>query len=377
MRRLSLLVVAAVSVLSACGEGAASTSTSTPRRDDAGAEVIDAGSDFDAGVVTLDAGVEPQEDAGLTEFDAGVMEQDAGSMPQDAGQPQDAGTMVDAGAPWPDPGTMTAGARLYTSDGTSFTIDRVDAALAHALAGQTTRHVIFYVHGRACGGGGEPTKSLGEAIPELEADYSARVVMFTWPGSSNGCPLGFPEQEARDSGAALRHTIHKLAAKLGAQPVPGLTLTLITHSLGNIVLEEALATATSPWPPGLFGTVMLNSSATAASGHQPWLSRLSFSPNVYVSVNSGDSVLGAAGVGRSTRLGKSIDNVTLAANTKYLDVSAANVNHAYYLHGGMKGAGMRSFYDAVMRGRAWTPVTAFLTRTESRNGTVVYVLNGT
>lgn len=364
MRHLFLLVVPAISFFWACGDGVASTFT--PPRAEA-----------DAGGAPQDSGISEH---GAMEDDAGGDVPDSGSIVADAGMP-DAGEMgVDAGVaepPWPDPGTMTAGARLYASDGTSFSIDQVDAALAHALAGQPTRHVIFYVHGRACGGGGEPAKSLGEAVPQLEVDYSARVVMFTWPGSSNGCPLGFPEQEARDSGAALRHTIHKLAAKLGAQPVPGLTLTLVTHSLGNIVLEQALATATTPWPPALFGTVMLNSSATAASGHQTWLSRVGFSTNVYVSVNSGDSVLSAAGVGRSTRLGKSIDNVTLAANAKYLDVSAANVNHAYYLHGGMKGAGMRAFYDAVMRGQPWTPVAALLTRTESRNGTVVYVLKGT
>lgn len=365
------VVLTLLTVASSCGEGAASVfpqppaqpaDGSVPGGDDAGvSESSDSGAaiDVDAGLV---------EDAGLvTATDAGL---DAG--PADAGPP-----LPDAGAAWPDPGPMTSAARLYTSDGTSFTIDQVHAALSHALVGQSTRHVIFYVHGRACGGGGEPTKSLGGAIPELQADYSARVVMFSWPGSSSGCPLGFPETEARSSGPALRHTLHKLAAQLGAQPVAGLTLTLITHSLGNIVLEEALGGTTSPWPPALFRTVVLNSSATAASGHQPWLSRLSFSSNVYVSVNSADSVLGAAGVGRPTRLGKSIDNVTLAVNAKYVDFSAADVNHAYYLHGGMKGAGMRSFYDAVLGGRAWTPVTGFLTRTESRNGTVVYVFNGT
>lgn len=368
MRGSLLLVVSVVSALVACGQDLATTFT-PPRMD------LDSGRDVDGGTTVVDAGSDvvdagTAQDSGFAAADAGLMV-DAGVLPRDAGV-----TVIDAGAPWPDPGTLTANARLVTADGTNFLIDQVDAALAHALAGRATRHVIFYVHGRACGGGGEPMKSLGEAIPELETDYSARVVMFTWPGSSSGCPLGFPEQEARNSGAALRHTIHKLAAKLGVQPVPGLTLTLITHSLGNIVLEEALATSTAPWPPRLFGTVVLNSSATAANGHHPWLSRLGFSANVYVSVNSGDSVLTAAGVGRSTRLGKSIDNVTLAPNAKYLDVSAANVNHAYYLHGGMKGVGMRSFYDAVMRGQPWSPVAGFLTRTESRNGTVVYVLNG-
>jgi len=306
---------------------------------------VDAGSGFDGGVVIVDAG---------------------GSG--DAGTP----------APWPDPGTMSSPARLYTADGQSFEIDRVGAAVTHTLPATGAAHLIVYLHGRSCGGGGEPTKSLGDAVPELEANYRAKVVMFSWPGSSSGCPIGFPETEARASGTAFAHTVHKLAAFLSTNPRPGLTLTLIPHSMGNLVVEEALVRGTSPWPPRLFSTVIVQSSASAATGHATWLARGGFSAATYVTVNDSDSVLTAAGVGRSTRLGKSLAGVTLTSTARYVDFSAANVNHAYYLHSGQKGVGMREFYDSVMRGQPFNFAgSSRISRVEQRNGANVYIFNGT
>jgi hypothetical protein len=143
--------------------------------------VMERPAERDAGAIPLDAGtVLESHDAGVPEPDAGEST-DAGEPADagDAGRPLDAGVRRDAGVPqgdagtsWPNPGPFTAGARLYTSDGQAFTVDRLGDALDHALTPPAPRHVIFYVHGRACGGGGEPQKSLGDAIPELKANQN-------------------------------------------------------------------------------------------------------------------------------------------------------------------------------------------------------------
>jgi hypothetical protein len=341
------------------------------------------GAATDAGTSGADAGAHSQ-DAGELGADAGVSEpQDAGSPPAatDAGAPRvDAGTTtVDGGPGWEDPGSLTSPARLITADATEFTVDRVGDALTHALAGSTTRHLIVYVHGRACGGGGEPTKSLGGALPELETDYRAKVLMFTWPGSSNGCPLGFPESEARASGTALLHALHKLAWVVHSNPATlgDVTLTFITHSMGSLVLEEGLARDPRPLPATLFSTAMVNSAGSAQAGHRSWLALAHFTPHLYVSTNDGDNVLTAAGIGRGTRLGRSVNGEPLSANASYVDFTAANVNHAYYLHSGQKGAHMRAFYDAIMQGHAYDFATSTaLTRTDARDGTFLYVFDG-
>lgn len=284
---------------------------------------------------------------------------------------------VDGGSTAVDPGSMTSPARIYAADGTAFVVDDAEKALGHVLTA-TTRHVIVYVHGRSCGGGGEPSKSLGDAIPEMESTYRGKVLMFNWPGSSSGCPLGFPETEARASGTALAHVLHKLAFGLGSNPaLAGVTMTLVTHSMGNLVLEEALTRDKSPLPGSLFATALLSSSATALAGHAAWLSHLTFASKVYVSENDGDNVLTAAGIGNGTRLGKKLGTEPLAPNAVYVDFTAANVNHAYYLHSGQKGAHMAPFYDAIMAGQPYDfSKSNAITRTESRSGTFIYVFDG-
>lgn len=327
----------------------------------------------DASVAVDAGGFEAPTDAG--EADAAV---DAGLPSVDAGP--DAGTLVtDAGMRWPNPGPFTSGARLYTADGQSFTVDRLGDALDHALTAAAPRHVILYVHGRACGGGGEPMKSLGDAIPELMADQRATVLMFSWPGSSTGCPIGFPENEARASGLAFAHVLRRLAWERSTRGATwsGVTFTLLSHSMGNLVTEEAATRNMAALPNDLFATVLFQSSASASAGHATWLARAQWSQATYVSVNDGDNVLSAAGVGRGTRMGKSVGGQPLATNAEYFDVSAANVNHAYYLHSGMKGAHMRALYDSVLKGRPFNFATAAgVTRFERRNGTFIAVMDG-
>jgi hypothetical protein len=278
-----------------------------------------------------------------------------------------------------DPGSMTSDARLYTTDGTVYLVDQVGDALTHALAGAAVDNVILYVHGRGCGGSGEPGKSLSGSMPEMEASYSARALMFNWQGSDAGCPLGFPEAEARAAGPALSHVLHELAYHKAthAAALAGVKLTLITHSMGNLVLEQAAETDTAPLPPDLFDTAIVQSSATARDGHDAWLAKVKLAPHLYVTENDGDAVLTAAGLLTGVRLGKNLTGAKLAANAAYVDFTAAGLNHAYYVPSGQKGAHMKAFYATVMNGLPYDfAASNALTSTTPRDGTFVYVFDG-
>jgi hypothetical protein len=278
-----------------------------------------------------------------------------------------------------DPGSMTSDARILIADGRSFVIDDVGAAVEQALATGGADNLIVYVHGRSCGGGGEPAKSLAGAMPALESDYQAKALMFTWPGSNTGCPIGFPETEARASGLAFAHTLRKLAFYkfTHASRFAGLSLTLVTHSMGNLVLEAAVEQDPVPLPAALFDTVILNSSATALASHAAWLANVHLAGAVYVTENAHDNVLAAAGLGRGTRLGVELGSEPLAATAIYVDFTASNVNHAYYIHSGQNGLHMRAFYDTVMNGSAFDfGAAAGIARAEPRDGTWVYTFDG-
>lgn len=93
-----------------------------------------------------------------------------------------------------------AGASLFTSDGAQYHIQNLSnevKEMAEAIekdikAGRGADNIIFYVHGR----GKEPKKSLDEVIPNLEEEYSAKVIMFHWFPSYKG-PAGYPDEEAK------------------------------------------------------------------------------------------------------------------------------------------------------------------------------------
>jgi len=130
-------------------------------------------------------------------------------------------------------------------------------------------------------------------------------------------------------------------------------------------------------PSTAFETLVINASASAARAHDGWLSRVGVSALRFVTVNNGDNVLTAAGIGRGARLGKSIDGVTLARDFDYVDLDANNGNHAYYVVGGQSGAGMRAFYQRVMNGLPFEFVgAAGVGSNASRDGARVHVFNG-
>ncbi|MBL8684617.1 MAG: alpha/beta hydrolase [Myxococcales bacterium] len=346
--------------LGACGGGASPATDATP------ADVAEdrAIAPREDSAVMLDDRSEPALDATAT-TDAPSATTDAGST----GTP----VVIDARA-------IPAAAALYTVDRRMWSIRDVGRAIESVLSGASRPdNVILYVHGRACGGG-EPEKSLTGAMPELARDYSSAPIMLFWPGSDDSCPLGFPEARARESGPALAVVVGDLYNYRLANParVAGVRFTLVTHSMGSIVLEAATAVrGFETVPPSAFETVVINASASAASGHNAWLARVGLSRHRYVTVNNGDNVLTAAGIGRATRLGKSITSVPLAAGVDYTDFDANNVNHAYYLVSGQSGAGMRAFYERVMNGMEFDFVGApGVGSSSARDGAGVHVFNG-
>lgn len=286
----------------------------------------------------------------------------------------------DASSTAPNVPVLPFPSRLFLLPDRELPVSDLGRAIDTRLAEQPGAvSVIVLVHGRSCGGGGEPQKSLDEAVPELEKTMSAAVVLFHWPGSDEGCPLGFPEARARAAGPALAYLTQVLSAYrakagngLGARKV-----VLLAHSMGNLVLEAAVGSP-SALPPAVFDTVLVGSSATAASGHATWLSRAGIGKATYVSVNGNDNVLLAAGTGRGTRLGRSIGQEPLAPGVLYADFGGANVDHAIYLPSGQKGEGMRGFYRTILRGEPFVVQGARgVLRTEARSGATIAFFDGT
>lgn len=340
----------------------------------------------------------PVEDGAISPSDARSADDATRSNPDAEAPDSDGSTLEDGGISQPDGATpddasMTATpvvidarnippeAALFTLDRTRFGVREIGRAIDRALsASPRPDNVIVYVHGRACGGGGEPDKSLGGAMPELARDYTSAPIMLFWPGSDDSCPLGFPEERARASGPALAAVLGDLYNYRVANraSLAGVRFTLLTHSMGSLLLEAASGVGGfSSIPASALETVVINAGASAASAHNAWLARVGVSAHRFVTVNQGDNVLTAAGIGRGTRLGKSVASASLAAAWDYVDFGANDVNHAYYVASGQNGAGMIAFYQRVMNGLSVDFTTApGIDANSTRDGAGVHVFNG-
>lgn len=249
-------------------------------------------------------------------------------------------------------------------DGKEYSIAESDAALQAAFAstGGAADNLIVYVHGR----GKEPRKSVRKINSHVEREYSASVLMFHWCPSWSG-PLGWPEDEARAAADELAFFIDALNGFVANNPAhKAVPKTLLSHSMGALVLEAYFSKyydASKPWG---FATTVLSAPATAADSHARWLGRVGRGHRVYSTVNHDDGILSkAAKRTGSARLGQKLETLTgkpipLAAGVSYVDVTKERVGgrsgHQYFFDGPKHHqAGSRSvkaFFQSVLNGKA-------------------------
>ena len=218
------------------------------------------------------------------------------------------------------------GSREYAAS----TVGDACAKIWSQVAAQSRKSVIVYVHGRAAGFGGdrEPQESFvkDKVIAEFETDHNAAVVMLHWPHSA--FLLGFPEVDARAAGPLLAKLLRNIEGKRPATMV-GIPVVVVTHSMGGIVLEEAVLGDFAAFD-AVNNVVTSASAAKLKSSHQ-WLGRIK--PKVYVTRNEHDSTLNSVkSHGPFIGLGKAQTLVTsgLADGVFYLDVTNQEVSHPYF-----------------------------------------------
>ena len=235
----------------------------------------------------------------------------------------------------------------------SDTTSLLEDALRDIHKGSQFDNFILYVHGR----GKHPDKAFRQRLlTDLEKDYSAKVLMFHWP-SWDG-PLGFPEQAARDSAEAFVAVLKTIKAfkESHADLIQGVRFTLLTQSMGSLVLEESVLRLQGDSLGKLFDTLVICASASSTKDHAAWVSQLDLSDDVYILINRNDPILGPAGLReRGRRLGKGLKSrgksVPTADRAVYLDVTKATLFHRYYLHRRLKQSpALNRFFDQVLNG---------------------------
>jgi len=230
----------------------------------------------------------------------------------------------------------------------------LDTAIKDIQRDNELDNFILFVHGR----GKHPEKAYKKSlISDLESNYSAKVIMFHWP-SWEGL-LAFPEANARKSAEDFWLVLEQL--KKYQQDNPEITsstkFTLLTHSMGSIVLEESMLNHSEQFE-GIFSTVVISSSASSGNDHATWVSKIDMSDNIYITINRDDPMLGKAGVRKNgRRLGKGLANrsgdlFSLAQNAIYVDLTASGLGHRYYIHRDQKNRPVAmAFFNETLNGK--------------------------
>lgn len=234
----------------------------------------------------------------------------------------------------------------YANDGLStYPMTQIDEALKFYFSKkQADQPLLLYVHGRALGDTNigdydhEPNESKTDVYPAL-SNRTKTVLMLHWPHRQ--VANEFPEADARFAANALVCVIQRLNSDtFNANKFPGFRA-LITHSMGALVLEEALKTH-AEINLSEFDVVAIFAAASRASDASLWLPKIT-AKNRYVFINIHDVVLRAASNKiNATLLGMCdvdcfIKNQPVQ-NITYLDISNVaglplNARHNYFVRG--------------------------------------------
>ncbi len=227
----------------------------------------------------------------------------------------------------------------------TYPIAKVDDALNFYFSKKEKKQpLLLYVHGRALKDtkigdyDREPEESKTDNYPSLSKNTKT-VLMLHWPHRK--VENGFPEADARFAGNALACVIRRLNSETfntSKHPEPRF---LFTHSMGALVLEEALRTQ-SEVDLHEFDAVAIFAAASRASDASLWLPKLN-AKNRYVFINTHDVVLkGASQAINSTVLGicdlECFNDNPPAHSITYFDITQiagalANARHNYFVKG--------------------------------------------
>lgn len=236
------------------------------------------------------------------------------------------------------------------------------------LKSRRPENLVFFVHGM----GNYPEKSLrDQAMQRIQAHYDAGVILFRWPAWINFYTI--PRINAQQSGDALGRLFRQLNHQLERSPLhlKQFNRTLLLHSMGAEVIKSFLEHYDGSLAANLFDMIIFAAPEVDLQGHNLWMSKINFSPHVYVLFNPADQVLLQVQrhLGRA-RLGMQIKDlsrkhVPLATNVVYVDINAGTSSHRSYIS--RRSKNLAHYLKLLISNQVAAASHKFLQSTPTRN----------
>lgn len=221
-----------------------------------------------------------------------------------------------------------------------------------ALLVSNNKNCVFYVHGY----NKEFEESLSQGW-ELQRRYGVGVLVFSWASNPGGLPpVEYPK--ARAIAAASSPAIDMTLEKLGrymfeeADDDCGISLNLLTHSLGNYLFQRFVEKPLFSGESRIFDNLILHQADVDSEGHEKWVNKLRYARRVYATINERDKVLDISDVVNPDRLGNTASGL-VAKRAIYVDFTVADeVKKAHQLFGKTadKNPVIKEYFSKVLNG---------------------------
>jgi hypothetical protein len=228
-------------------------------------------------------------------------------------------------------------------------------------------HCLFYVHGY--------NKPFAETLDQgwlLQERYGVEVVLFSWPSNTGGIVTS-EYREARRIAQASFGALDALFEKFGnyllEMQTPlneaallkcGVTINLMTHSLGSYLLEHYVLSSAYQQETRMFTNVVLSQADVNNLDHPKWVDHIILTGRrVYVTINENDKILQWAETVNPPRLGKTLANL-VSPRASYFDFTRGkHVNNKHQLWGEVNNPLVGQFFKGVLNGERGEDIGGF------------------
>ncbi|MEA5536813.1 alpha/beta hydrolase [Crocosphaera sp. XPORK-15E] len=207
-----------------------------------------------------------------------------------------------------------------------------------------SRKWVFYIPGF-----NQSSRHALDSSRRLSVQYDVNVILFSWPsnpqGNSNSLKDFFEAESeyrealsiAKSSAITLAKVFTTLSQWIEDSSLDNLSrqrikFTLLSHSLGNYVVENTTLNLVSSKVADFFDSIILHQADVDNPKHEQWINKIKLSKNIYITVNRHDFILTISGAFHKFRLNNLNVNNRLGNNTK--DFTAQKAIYIDFTKGG-------------------------------------------
>ena len=184
--------------------------------------------------------------------------------------------------------------------------------MAGIQAGTYRKTWMFFIHGF--------NQSFARGLEtcwQISQVYDVEVILFSWPSNPGGFVTDEyrrARQAAKASANALDRTLDKLGTYLVSRPYEVMrqcpvSLNLVAHSLGNLILESVVREPIFMENISLFTNLILHQADVDNRLHEYWIDRVDYASRLYITINEEDLALKASDLINPNRLGNTVKSL--------------------------------------------------------------------